>query len=67
MGLCLFATSHFDNNIILEQVLPIYLLLFWGEAFLTGLLVAVMVAFKPNWLDVYSDDEYLPAEPPKIW
>lgn len=31
-----------------------------GEAFLTGLLVAVFVAFRPQWLATYSDRLYLP-------
>jgi uncharacterized membrane protein len=31
-----------------------------GEAFLTGMLVAVFVAFRPQWLATYSDRLYLP-------
>ena len=32
-----------------------------GEAFLTGMLVAIFVAFRPHWLATYSDRLYLPA------
>lgn len=32
----------------------------WGEAFLTGALVAVFVAFQPQWLLTWSDARYLP-------
>lgn len=32
----------------------------WGEAFLTGMLVAIGVAFRPQWLATYSDSLYLP-------
>jgi uncharacterized membrane protein len=32
----------------------------WGEAFLTGMLVAIGVAFRPHWLATYSDRLYLP-------
>ena len=32
----------------------------WGEAFTTGMLVATMVAFRPQWLATYSDQRYLP-------
>jgi uncharacterized membrane protein len=32
----------------------------WGEAFLTGMLVAIGVAFRPQWLATYSDRLYLP-------
>ena len=31
-----------------------------GEAFLTGMLVAIFVAFRPQWLATYSDRLYLP-------
>lgn len=36
-------------------------LLGWGEAISTGMLVAVFVAFKPDWLLTYSDERYLPG------
>jgi uncharacterized membrane protein len=32
----------------------------WGEAFLTGALAAVFVAFRPQWLLTWSDARYLP-------
>lgn len=35
-------------------------LMAWGEAFLTGMLVAIFVAFKPEWLLTWSDRRYLP-------
>jgi uncharacterized membrane protein len=35
-------------------------LIAWGEAFLTGGLAAIFVAFRPQWLLTYSDARYLP-------
>ena len=35
-------------------------LIAWGEAFLTGALTAIFVAFRPQWLLTYSDERYLP-------
>ena len=35
----------------------------WGEAFMTGALTAIFVAFRPEWLLTYSDERYL--APPK--
>lgn len=35
-------------------------LIAWGEAVLTGMLVAIFVAFRPEWLATYSDRRYLP-------
>ena len=32
----------------------------WGEAIITGMLTAVLVAFRPQWLATYSDRLYLP-------
>lgn len=33
-----------------------------GEAFLTGMLTAIFVAFRPDWLATYSDRLYLPQD-----
>ena len=70
-GLCvtlaLYLTGRYSVYVLREEVLPVYVLLMWGEGFLTGLWVAVMVAFKPHWLDAYSDAVYLPAAPKQRW
>ena len=34
-------------------------LIAWGDAFLTGLFTAILVAFKPEWLATWSDQLYL--------
>jgi uncharacterized membrane protein len=33
----------------------------WGDAVTTGMLTAVFVAFRPQWLATYSDRRYLPV------
>ena len=35
-------------------------LMAWGDAFVTGMLTAIFVAFKPEWLLTWSDARYLP-------
>lgn len=35
----------------------------WGEAFATGALTAIFVAFRPRWLATWSDARYLPGPP----
>jgi len=35
----------------------------WGDAWLTGMLVAIFVAFRPHWLATYADHLYLPGRP----
>ena len=34
-------------------------LLAWGDAFMTGMLTAIFVAFRPQWLATWSDRLYL--------
>jgi uncharacterized membrane protein len=34
-----------------------------GDAFITGMLVAMFVAFRPHWLATYADRIYLPKAP----
>lgn len=34
----------------------------WGDAWLTGVLVAISVAFRPEWLATYTDRIYLPKD-----
>lgn len=38
-------------------------LMAWGEAVLTGMCVAIFVAFKPQWLLTWSDRRYLKRPP----
>jgi uncharacterized membrane protein len=47
-----------------QDVMVARLLAASGEAFLTGMLVAIFVAFRPQWLATYSDRLYLPPRGP---
>jgi uncharacterized membrane protein len=38
-------------------------LMAWGEALLTGMLAAIFVAYRPQWLLTWSDRRYLPRPP----
>ena len=49
-----------------NDLLVARLLVAFGEAFLTGMLTAILVAFQPQWLATYADRLYLPARP-KDW
>jgi len=35
----------------------------WGDAWLSGMITAIFVAFRPQWLATYADRLYLPAKP----
>lgn len=43
----------------LQSLLLGHWLMAWGEAFATGMLTAIFVAFKPEWLASWSDQRYL--------
>jgi uncharacterized membrane protein len=39
-------------------------LMAWGDGFVTGMLTAIFVAFRPQWLATWSDRRYLRQSPP---
>lgn len=49
-------------TLTLSDVLLARTLAAFGDAFLTGMLAAIFVAFKPEWLATYTDRLYLPRE-----
>lgn len=42
-----------------DDYLSYRLLLCWGESMLTGMLVAIFVAYRPQWLTTFRDEIYL--------
>jgi len=61
-AVCLFAASalaHWSGHLHSEHTLLVNWLLAWGDAVVTGMLCAVFVAFKPEWLATWSDRIYL--------
>ncbi|EER59948.1 conserved hypothetical protein [Acidovorax delafieldii 2AN] len=64
--LCLFASAalsqwsgHRLPGVGDELSLVARWLMAWGDAFVTGMLTAIFVAFKPQWLATWSDPLYL--------
>jgi uncharacterized membrane protein len=53
------ALMQWAHPVAADQALVATWLMAWGDAFLTGLLVAVFVAFAPQWLATWSDARYL--------
>ena len=58
-GLLAQFTGHSMPGIDDDLSLVARWLVAWGDAFMTGLLVSIMVAFKPEWLATWSDRLYL--------
>ncbi len=52
-------------NLSLDDVLLARGLAAWGDAFLTGGMAAIFVAFRPEWLATYTDRLYLPNDRPR--
>lgn len=63
----LYFADVLSNAIIWQQAFPIFFLLAWGEAFLSGIGAAVCVAFKPEQLATFDDAVYLRQPTNRIW
>ena len=64
--LCIFAasllaqwTGHELPNVSSGLSVIAFWLMAWGDAFVTGMMCAIFVAFKPYWLATWSDNLYL--------
>lgn len=57
-----FAGAH-DWSMLLDEALPYYFLLSWSEAFTSGLLMAVLVVYRPRWVRTFDDARYLADRP----
>jgi uncharacterized membrane protein len=44
---------------LIEEALPFALLFSWSEAFLTGLVIAALVIWRPQWVESFDDARYL--------
>ncbi len=53
------ALGTYDLAYLAGDYLPFALLLTWGEAFLTGMLIALMVVYYPGWVSSFDDARYL--------
>jgi uncharacterized membrane protein len=55
-----FALSDaYSLDYLLEEYLPYYMLIAWGEAFATGMMVTLMVVWRPEWVSTFDDRRYL--------
>jgi len=44
---------------LLEEYLPFYLLMAWAEAFASGMVITILVVYKPEWVATFDDRRYL--------
>jgi uncharacterized membrane protein len=53
------ASGAYTLSYLLEEYLPFYLLMGWAEAFSTGMLITVLVVYRPQWIATFDDARYL--------
>lgn len=44
---------------LMEEYLPYFFLISFSEAFITGMLITMMVIYKPEWVATFDDKRYL--------
>ncbi len=55
-----FAVSGaYPLDYLLEEYLPFYFLMAWAEAFATGMMMTLMVVYRPEWVSTFDDRRYL--------
>lgn len=52
------AGAH-EWAVLFDDAMPYYLLLSWSEAFISGLVLAVLVVYRPGWVASFDDARYL--------
>lgn len=57
--LLLSQTDTFAQVSLWSNAFPVFFLITWGEAFLTGLLTAIFVVLVPQLLATFTDQQYL--------
>jgi uncharacterized membrane protein len=46
-------------DVLFDEAMPYYFLLSWSEAFTTGLMMAILVVYRPRWVCTFDDGRYL--------
>ena len=69
-GLVLVAildwAAAFPSEVLWPTALPVFILIAWAEAFLSGITTAIFVALRPQWLNTFDDNRYLKSTN-QIW
>lgn len=55
----LALVGAYPTEYLYGEALPVYFLLSWSEAFLTGLITAILVVYCPRWVSTFDDARYL--------
>jgi uncharacterized membrane protein len=61
--LALGMSAAYGWDYLLDEALPFYFLLSWSEAFTSGLTIAILVVYRPQWVSTFDDQAYLGSGP----
>ncbi len=60
------GANVFGKDVLWHSALPVFILIAWAEAFLSGIATAIFVALKPHWINTFDDNRYLKSDR-SIW
>ncbi|MCF7528856.1 energy-coupling factor ABC transporter permease [Neisseria lisongii] len=60
------GVGAFSDGLLWNTAFPVFFLIAWAEAFLSGLSTAVFVALRPHWINTFEDNRYLRSKR-SIW
>jgi len=49
----------YSLDYLLEEFLPFFMLMAWAEAFATGMIMTILVVYRPQWVGTFDDQRYL--------
>lgn len=52
-------SGSYSLHYLLQDYLPYYLLMAWSEAFTTGMIVTLLVVYRPEWVATFDDKRYI--------
>lgn len=55
----LAAAGTYSLDYLYQEYTPYYLLMGWSEAFSTGLIMTLIVVYRPHWVWTFDDQRYL--------
>ena len=61
--LALGLSGGYGWDYLLDEALPFYFLLSWSEAFTSGLVMAILIVYRPQWVSTFDDTAYLGRGP----
>jgi len=55
-------SGAYSLSYLLENYAPYYFLMAWAEAFATGMIMTILVVYKPEWVATFDDKRYLQSK-----